>query len=54
VNEAIRAALASITLSDMAAAVPRAFRDDTYPLPEAALHGAALPGFAEEPASPVV
>jgi hypothetical protein len=35
VNEAIRVALSSITLSDMAAAVPRAFLDFDLPLHDA-------------------
>jgi FeS assembly SUF system regulator len=45
VNEAIRAALASITLSDMAAAVPRAFRDLDVPA-----HTPPIAVFAEDPA----
>jgi len=45
VNEAIRAALSSITLSDMAAAVPRAFRDLDVPA-----HQTPVAMFTEDPA----
>jgi FeS assembly SUF system regulator len=47
VNDAIRHALAGITLSDMAAAVPRAFLDFDVPH-----HAAPVASFADEPAFP--